>query len=71
MNMIHDLLPSLDVREQAILRQRFGLGGTDEKTLEQLGEEFGVTRERIRQIQEMAMAKLRRKIEKLETVVVE
>jgi len=70
-NMIHDLLPSLDVREQAILRQRFGLDGTDEKTLEELGEEFGVTRERIRQIQEMAMAKLRRKIEKLETVVVE
>jgi RNA polymerase primary sigma factor len=65
------LLPSLDKREQAILRQRFGLDGGDEKTLEELGEEFGVTRERIRQIQEMAMAKLRRKIEKLETVVVE
>jgi RNA polymerase primary sigma factor len=70
-DMIHDLLPSLDQREQAILRQRFGLDGGDEKTLEELGEEFGVTRERIRQIQEMAMAKLRRKIEKLETVVVE
>jgi len=70
-DMIHDLLPSLDKREQAILRQRFGLDGGDERTLEELGEEFGVTRERIRQIQEMAMAKLRRKIEKLETVVVE
>ncbi len=70
-DMIHDLLPSLDKREQAILRQRFGLDGGDEQTLEQLGEKFGVTRERIRQIQEMAMAKLRRKIEKLETVVVE
>ena len=70
-NMIHDLLPTLDKREQAILRQRFGLDGGDERTLEELGEQFGVTRERIRQIQEMAMAKLRRKIEKLDMVVVE
>jgi RNA polymerase primary sigma factor len=70
-DMIRDLLPGLDTREQEILRQRFGLDGGDEKTLEELGDKFGVTRERIRQIQEMALAKLRRKIEKLETVVVE
>ncbi len=68
--MIYDLLPTLDAREQEILRQRFGLDGNDEETLEVIGEKFGVTRERIRQIQELALAKLRRKIEKLETVTI-
>ncbi|MDB6029353.1 MAG: RpoD family polymerase sigma factor [Verrucomicrobiales bacterium] len=66
--LIHEVLPTLDEREQEILRQRFGLDGNDEKTLEELGVKFGVTRERIRQIQEIALAKLRRKIEKLESV---
>jgi len=68
--LIHELLPTLDAREQEILRQRFGLDGGEEETLEVIGERFGVTRERIRQIQELALAKLRRKIEKLETVTV-
>ncbi|MFN7141317.1 MAG: RNA polymerase sigma factor RpoD/SigA [Limisphaerales bacterium] len=68
--LIHQLLPTLDAREQEILRQRFGLDGGDEETLEVIGERFGVTRERIRQIQELALAKLRRRIEKLETVTV-
>jgi len=65
--MIHDLLPTLDSREQEILRQRFGLQG-DEKTLEEVGQQFGVTRERIRQIQEIALAKLRKKIETLDHI---
>ena len=38
----------------------------DEKTLEEVGREFGLTRERIRQIQEIPLKKLRKKIEKLE-----
>jgi RNA polymerase primary sigma factor len=69
--LIHEVLPTLDAREQEILRQRFGLDGDEEKTLEEVGAKFGVTRERIRQIQEIALAKLRRKIEQLELSVAE
>ncbi len=68
--LIYEILPSLDEREREILRQRFGLDGNEEKTLEEVGAKFGVTRERIRQIQEIALAKLRRKIEQLESVSV-
>ena len=68
--LIHELLPTLPEREQEILRGRFGFDGDKEKTLEEIGQKFGVTRERIRQIQEIALAKLRRKIAELETVSV-
>ena len=54
------LLDTLDDREQAIIRKRFGIGGEEEQTLQQLAEQFGVTRERIRQIERGAMDKLRR-----------
>ena len=54
------LLDTLDYREQAIIRKRFGIGGEEEQTLQQLAEQFGVTRERIRQIERGAMEKLRR-----------
>jgi RNA polymerase sigma factor (sigma-70 family) len=54
------LLETLDSREQTILRKRFGIDGEEEQTLQQLAEEFGVTRERIRQIETRALAKLRR-----------
>jgi len=59
---------TLDSREATILRYRFGLDGGSEKTLEEVGQKFGVTRERVRQIQNIALAKLRRMIEKLESV---
>ena len=68
--LIHEILPTLDSREQEIVRARFGIDGGKEKTLEEIGKKFGVTRERIRQIQEIALEKLRREIEKLETVSV-
>ena len=42
-------------REATILRYRFGLDGGTEKTLEEVGEKFGVTRERVRQIQNLAL----------------
>ena len=46
-------------REQEIVRLRFGLDGGQAKTLEEVGREFGVTRERIRQIEAKTLAKLR------------
>jgi len=55
---------TLSPREQTILQLRFGLTGGDEKTLEEVGQQFGVTRERIRQIQDEALRKLRKRIEK-------
>ncbi len=67
-DMIREVLTTLDAREQKILRYRFGLGDDEEQTLEEIGVKFGVTRERIRQIQEEALGKLRRKIKELETV---
>jgi RNA polymerase primary sigma factor len=64
--MLRDMVQRLDPREATILNYRFGLDGGDEKTLEEVGERFGVTRERVRQIQNIALAKLRRMIQKLE-----
>jgi len=65
--MLRDMVKHLDTREATILRYRFGLDGGSERTLEEVGEKFGVTRERVRQIQNLALKKLRRMIEKLET----
>jgi len=64
--MLQEMVKSLDPREATILRYRFGLDGGSEKTLEEVGEKFGVTRERVRQIQNIALRKLRKMIEKLE-----
>ncbi len=65
--MLQDMVKHLDEREATILRYRFGLDGGMEKTLEEVGEKFGVTRERVRQIQNLALRKLRKMIEKLES----
>jgi RNA polymerase primary sigma factor len=65
-SMLQDMVKHLDDREATILRYRFGLDGGAEKTLEEVGEKFGVTRERVRQIQNLALRKLRKMIEKLE-----
>jgi RNA polymerase primary sigma factor len=53
------VLGELSDREQEIVRLRFGLDGGQAKTLEEVGKEFGVTRERIRQIEAKTLAKLR------------
>jgi RNA polymerase primary sigma factor len=66
--MLQEMVKTLDPREATILRYRFGLDGGSEKTLEEVGERFGVTRERVRQIQNIALAKLRKMIQKLEAV---
>ncbi len=53
------VLSSLDERERKILRLRYGLDGSDPRTLDDVGDHFDLTRERIRQIEAKAMAKLR------------
>jgi RNA polymerase primary sigma factor len=64
--MLQDMVKHLNEREATILRYRFGLDGGSERTLEEVGVKFGVTRERVRQIQNLALRKLRKMIEKLE-----
>jgi RNA polymerase primary sigma factor len=57
---ISEVLDLLTPREQKILRMRFGLDDGRAHTLEETGQEFGVTRERIRQIEAKALAKLKK-----------
>jgi RNA polymerase primary sigma factor len=52
-------LATLPPRAQSVLRLRFGIGGGDEHTLDEIGRRFGVTRERVRQIEAEALGKLR------------
>jgi RNA polymerase primary sigma factor len=66
--MLREMVKTLDPREATILQFRFGLDGGSEKTLEEVGAKFGVTRERVRQIQNIALNKLRKMIQKLEAV---
>ena len=63
---LEGLLSVLDDRERSIIDARFGLNGQKPKTLEEVGQEFGVTRERIRQLQNIALKKLRRALQKKE-----
>lgn len=63
---VGDLLGILDPRERKIIAFRFGLGGGRERTLEEVGEKFGVTRERIRQLQNIALLKMRKALRKRE-----
>ncbi len=64
--MLAEMVTKLDPREATILRFRFGLDGGSERTLEEVGKKFNVTRERVRQIQNIALRKMRKMIEKLE-----
>ena len=67
--MLHKMLDSIDNREADILRYRFGFGdGGEMRTLEDVGKKFGVTRERVRQIQNVALGRLRRLIAKFERI---
>ena len=68
--MLRDMIKHLPEREAEILNFRYGLDGEDERTLEEVGTKFKVTRERVRQIQNMALSRLRRAIIKLEKTVV-
>jgi RNA polymerase primary sigma factor len=70
---IDEALKSLNEREAAILRMRFGIGSGNEHTLDEVGQKFRVTRERIRQIEAKAIRKLRRpkRRKKLESLLTE
>jgi len=59
-NRVGGLLELLDDREKKIISQRFGFNGGKRKTLEEIGNKLGVTRERIRQLENVALSKLRR-----------
>jgi len=63
---VKGLLEVLDKRELKVISQRFGLDGGQPKTLEDVGRAFGITRERIRQLQNSALAKLRRALSRKE-----
>jgi RNA polymerase primary sigma factor len=60
------LVDSLDPREAEIIRYRFGLDGRDELTLEEVGAKFRVTRERVRQLQNLALSKMRKALSRQE-----
>jgi len=62
--LMRQALATLTQRERAILEMRYGLNSGEPKTLEEVGEEFHVTRERIRQIQEQALKQLRVSMER-------
>jgi len=63
---LNRMINSLDRREADILRMRFGLDGHDELTLEEVGKKFKVTRERVRQLQNLALQKIRKLMAKNE-----
>lgn len=60
-NQLHDILDTLQDRERRVLTLRFGLDDGVSRTLEEVGREFGVTRERIRQIEAKALKRLKEK----------
>jgi RNA polymerase primary sigma factor len=62
------MVNSLDKREAEIIKLRFGLEGRDELTLEEVGKKFHVTRERIRQLEYLALTKMRKAMAKNEAV---
>ena len=64
--LLHALIRLLPDREVEILTRRFGLDGNETATLEEIGKQFGVTHERVRQLQNATLAKLRHKIDELE-----
>ena len=63
---LEGLLAGLSSREQQVVRMRFGMGGAREHTLEEVGRAMSLTRERIRQIERVALDKLRARSERVQ-----
>jgi RNA polymerase primary sigma factor len=70
LSKLGELMARLPERESRIIRSRFGLDDGREKTLEEIGVKFSLTRERIRQLQNLALLKLRRMLEEPEAIEV-
>jgi RNA polymerase primary sigma factor len=70
LSKLGELIARLPERESRIIRSRFGLDDGREKTLEEIGAKFRLTRERIRQLQNLALTKLRRMLEEPEAIEV-
>jgi RNA polymerase primary sigma factor len=68
---VEEVLDVLDYRERIIINSRFGLDGSEPKTLEEIGKQIGVTRERIRQLQNLALSKLRAALRRRERLRVD
>ena len=67
--MLGGVLKVLTARERDIIKLRYGLGGGRERTLEEIGTKLGITRERIRQIQMVALKKMRREMARKDSAV--
>jgi RNA polymerase primary sigma factor len=65
--LMRELVGTLNVREQRILKERFALEGGEARTLEEIGMDFGLTRERIRQLEAAALRKLRDRFKRRES----
>lgn len=63
-----DLISSLKEREKEIISRRFGFGCKDRETLESIGKDFKITRERVRQIQDVAISKIKPKLKRYQKV---
>ena len=70
LELLREVLPKLPKRQANILNLRFGLDGSKAKTLEEIGVLMGVTRERIRQLQNLALFKLRRLMQQRDLIFV-
>jgi RNA polymerase primary sigma factor len=68
-NEVDGLLEELDDREKKIISERFGFDGGKRKTLQQIGNKLGVSRERIRQLENVALVKLRRALSQKEAPI--
>jgi RNA polymerase primary sigma factor len=69
LNKVGNLLEGLEDREKKIISQRFGFDGGARKTLEEVGRKLSVSRERIRQLEEVALLKLRRMLSQNENPI--
>ena len=70
LELLREVLPKLPQRQASILNLRFGLDGSKAMTLEEIGALMGVTRERIRQLQNLALSKLRRLMQQRDLIFV-
>jgi len=61
-DLLHECLRKLSPREQVVISHRFGIDSADEQTLDEVGLQLGITRERVRQIQNDALRKLRKQL---------